>query len=160
MKFNALMHVNIRVKDWDKMVDFYQNKLSLKVKVIVKYKEYLHSDNRPAEKEIAQKAPEKVMYGYFEITPGQFIEMSLADDNEIDDVTWNSRLGLNHFALTVNDIQKTYQEFKATDIPVLGEPSKGPAGTWKFWSHDPENNYFEVMQYTENSYQVNGHVDE
>ena len=113
MKFNALMHVNIRVKDWDKMVDFYQNKLGLKVKVIVKYKEYLHSDNRPAEKEIAQKAPEKVMYGYFEITPGQFIEMSLADDSEIDDVTWNSRLGLNHFALTVNDIQKTYQEFKA-----------------------------------------------
>ena len=90
MKFNALMHVNIRVKDWDKMVDFYQNKLGL----------------------------------------------------------------------TVNDIQKTYQEFKAKDIPVLGEPSKGPAGTWKFWSHDPENNYFEVMQYTKDSYQVNGHVDE
>lgn len=39
MKFNALMHVNIRVKDWDKMVDFYQNKLGLKVKVIVKYKD-------------------------------------------------------------------------------------------------------------------------
>ena len=36
MKFNALMHVNIRVKDWDKMVDFYQNKLGLKVKVIVR----------------------------------------------------------------------------------------------------------------------------
>ncbi|OYS21730.1 glyoxalase/bleomycin resistance/dioxygenase family protein [Lactobacillus taiwanensis] len=160
MKFNALMHVNIRVKDWDKMIDFYQNKLGLKAKVIVKYKEYLHSDNRQIEKEFAQKDPEKVMYGYFEVTPGQFIEMLPAMGNEQDDVEWNSRLGLNHFALTVNDIQKTYQEFKAKDIPVLGESSKGPAGTWKFWSHDPENNYFEVMQYTKDSYQVNGHVDE
>ncbi len=160
MKFNALMHVNLRVKNWNKMVDFYQNKLGLKAKVIVKYKEYLHSTNRPQEKAIAEKKPNKIMYGYFEVCPGQFIEMSPWNGDEKDDVEWNTRLGLNHFALTVDDIQSTYKEFKEKGIPALNEPSKGPAGTWKFWSHDPENNYFEVMQYTKDSYQVNGHIDE
>lgn len=159
MKFTALMHVNLRVKNWDKMVAFYRDQLGLKAKVIVKYKEYLHSRNRLQEKAIAQKEPDKIMYGYFEVCPGQFIEMAPWSGSEKEDLPWNSRLGLNHFALTVNDIQATYQEFKEKGIPTLGEPSKGPAGTWKFWSHDPENNYFEVMQYTKDSYQVKGHLD-
>lgn len=159
MKFNSLMHVNLKIKNWQKMVDFYQNKLGLKAKVIVKYKEYLHSINRPIEKAIAQKDPEKIMYAYFEVCSGQFIEMSPRTGNEKDDAKWNTRLGLNHFSLTVDDIQETYREFKKRNIPTLNKPSKGPAGTWKFWSHDPENNYFEVMQYTPTSYQIKGHID-
>lgn len=159
MKFNALMHVNLRVKDWHKEADFYQNKLGLNAKVIVKYKEYLHSQNRPQEKAMAIKEPEKVMYAYFEICPGQFIELSPWSGNEQADVEWNTRLGQNHFALMVDDIEQTYEEFEEKGIPTLSKPSKGPAGTWKFWSHDPENNYFEVMQYTKDSYQIKGHID-
>lgn len=39
------------------------------------------------------------------------------------------------------------------------KPTKGPSETWQFWSHDPDGNYFEVMQFTDKSYQINGHID-
>ena len=160
MKFNSLMHVNIIAKDWDKMVDFYQNKLGFKNLVLVKYGEYLNRPDRPEQQKIAQKHPERIMYGYFEICSGQFIEMFPKSEAQNDDVEWNDRTGLNHFALTVNDIDKTFKEFKEKGLPLMSDkPTKGPSETWQFWSHDPDGNYFEVMQFTDKSYQINGHID-
>ncbi|MGO1642568.1 MAG: VOC family protein, partial [Lactobacillus amylovorus] len=112
------------------------------------------------QQKIAQKHPERIMYGYFEICPGQFIEMFPKSEAQNDDVEWNDRTGLNHFALTVNDIDKTFKEFKEKGLPLMSDkPTKGPSETWQFWSHDPDGNYFEVMQFTDKSYQINGHID-
>ena len=160
MKFNSLMHVNIIAKDWDKMVDFYQNKHGFKNLVLVKYGEYLNRPDRPEQQKIAQKDPDRIMYGYFEICPGQFIEMFPKSKDQNDDVEWNDRTGLNHYALTVDDIDKTFKEFKEKGLPLMSDkPTKGPSETWQFWSHDPDGNYFEVMQFTDKSYQINGHID-
>lgn len=161
MKFNSLMHVNIIAKDWDKMVDFYQNKLGFKNLVLVKYGEYLNRPDRPEQQKIARKDPDRIIYGYFEICPGQFIEMFPQGENQTPDVKWSKRTGLNHFALTVDDIYDAFQEFKEKGLPVMSEkPTKGPSETWQFWSHDPDGNYFEVMQFTNKSYQKVGHIDQ
>ena len=161
MKINALMHVNIVANNWDEMVDFYQNKLGFKNLVLVRYKEYLNRPDRPEQQKIAQTDPERIMYSYFEICPGQFIEMFPKNEAQNGDVPWNARTGLNHFALTVDDIDAAFAEFKAKGLPLVSEkPSKGPSETWQFWSHDPDGNYFEVMQYTPKSYQTNGHIDQ
>ena len=160
MKFNSLMHVNIIAKDWDKMVDFYQNKLGFKNLVLVKYGEYINRPDRPAQQKVAKIDPDRIMYGYFEICPGQFIEIFPKDEVQADDVNWNKRTGLNHFALTVDDIEQTFAEFKEKGLPLMSDkPTKGPSETWQFWSHDPDGNYFEVMQFTDKSYQINGHID-
>ncbi|MDE7055784.1 MAG: VOC family protein [Lactobacillus sp.] len=160
MKFNSLMHINIVAKNWNNMVDFYQNKLGFKNIVLVKYGEYINRPDRPEQQKIAQEDPERIMYGYFEICPGQFIEMFPKSEVEKDDDKWNTRTGLNHFALTVDDIQKTFNDFKKMGISLVSSnPSKGPSETWQFWSHDPDGNYFEVMQFTDKSYQIKGHLD-
>ncbi|WP_281830228.1 MULTISPECIES: VOC family protein [Lactobacillus] len=125
MKFNSLMHVNIIADNWDKMVDFYENKLGLTKKIEVKYKEYLDRPDRPEQQKIAQKDPEQIMYAYFEVVPGQFIEMFPNSDLP-HDVEWYKRTGLNHFSLTVDDSHKTFEEFKKAGIQVISEPSKGP----------------------------------
>lgn len=105
MKFNSLMHVNIVADNWDQMIDFYENKLGLKKKIEVKYKEYLSRPDRPEQQKIAQTDPERVMYAYFEIVPGQFIELFPNADLP-HDVEWYKRTGLNHFSLTVDDIHE------------------------------------------------------
>ncbi|MBP2058452.1 catechol 2,3-dioxygenase-like lactoylglutathione lyase family enzyme [Lactobacillus colini] len=124
MKFNSLMHVGIICKDWDNMVDFYENKLGFKKKVEVKYKEYKDRMDRPEQAKKAETMPDGVMYAYFEIAPGQFIEMYPNEDNLLEDVAWHTRTGLFHFSLTVDDIQETYDEFvkKHTNL-VLGSYS-------------------------------------
>lgn len=160
MKFKELMHVNIVAKDWDKMFHFYKNKLGLELWELVRYKEYLNQPNRPLQQKIAKKDPNRIMYAYFKICPGQFIEMFPKNDDQKTDIPWNKRTGLNHFALVVDDIQTAFKEFKVQNIPLASkQPSAGPSGTWQFWAHDPDGNYFEVMQYTKNSYQLQGHID-
>lgn len=160
MKFNSLMHVNIVANDWETMTNFYENKLGLKKKIEVKYKEYLNRPDRPEQQKIAQEDPERIMYAYFEIVPGQFIEMFPNGNDLPKDVAWNQRTGLNHFSLTVDDIHQTYEEFVKQGIPVKSKPSKGPSETWQFWSYDPDGNNFEVQQFTDKSYQRVGHIDE
>lgn len=127
-------------------MDFYQNKLGFKNIVLVKYDEYLNCPDKPEQQKIAKSDPNRIMYGYFEVCPGQFIEM-LPKEEQIDDNPWNSHTGFDHFALTVDDIQKTFQEFKNKDIPLISKkPTKGPSETWQFWAHDPDDNRFEVIQ--------------
>lgn len=158
MKFNSLMHVNIVADNWDQMIDFYENKLGLKKKIEVKYKEYLNRPDRPEQQKIAQTDPEPVMYAYFEIVLGQFIEMFPNTDLP-HHVEWYKRTGLNHFSLTVDDIHEAYDEFKKAGIHIIIEPSKVPSETWQFWAEDLDGNHFEVQQFTDKSYQKIGHID-
>lgn len=127
----------------------------------VKYKEYLNRPDRPEQQKIAQKDPERIMYAYFEVVPGQFIEMFPNIDLP-HDVEWYKRTGLNHFSLTVDDIHETLEELKKAGIQVISEPSKvleGPSETWQFWAQNPDGNHFEVQQFTDKSYQRIGHLD-
>ena len=48
---------------------------------------------------------------------------------------------------------------KAAGIEPDTDISKGPSGTYQQWYHDPDGNKFEVMQYTEDSWQLRGHMD-
>lgn len=158
MKFESVMHVAFFTDKFDEMLDFYCNKLGLKIKVLVKYKEYLNREDRPAYQVIAKEDPERIFNAYIEIAEGQFIELFPATENQKPHSEWNEYIGYSHFALIVEDIHKTYQEFIDVGIQPDTPCSKGPSGTWQFWVHDPDGNKFEVMQYTEDSYQVKGYI--
>lgn len=160
MKFNAVMHVSFYVKDFDKVLDFYVNKLGLKLKVLVRYKAYLERDDRPHMQAIARKDPDRIFNAYIEIAEGQYIELFPATENQKPHSEWNEFIGYSHYALIVDDIHATYQNILDAGITPETRLSKGPSETWQFWVKDPEGNYFEIMQYTEESYQVNGHIDQ
>ncbi len=158
MKFNAIMHVSFYTDHFDEMVDFYVNKLGLKQKVIVRWKDYLDHPERKAMYEMALKDPEGIFYTYIEIAPGQFLELFPASVNQKPHRAWNEDVGYSHFALTVDDIFEASKELQNAGIAPDTEISKGPSGTYQQWFHDPDGNKFEMMQFTEDSYQVKGHI--
>lgn len=159
MKINSVMHTSFYTDHYDEMIDFYCNKLGLKQKVIVKWKEYKNNPNRPKQAALAETDPEGVFYTYIEIAPGQFIELFPATPNQKPHSEWNEYVGYSHIALMVDDIYEAKEELLKAGITPDTEPSKGPSGTWQMWLHDPDGNKFEMMQFTETSWQVVGHLD-
>ncbi len=159
MNFKSVMHIAYNTDRFDEMIDFYTNKLGGTLKVLVRAKSYLERDDRPAMQAIAKADPERIFNAYIEIAPGQFLELFPKAEGQLDHSPFNARLGYSHFALLVDDIEATFKEFQEKDIPIVSGLSKGPSGTWQFWSQDPDGNRFEMMQYTDDSYQVVGHID-
>lgn len=159
MNFKSVMHIAYYTNKWDEMINFYTNKLGGTLKVLVRYKAYLDRDDRPSMQEIARKDPERVFNAYIELAPGQFIELFPKHEGQKDHIQFNEHLGYSHFALLVDDIEATYKAFEEKGITIISKISKGPSGTWQFWAQDPDGNRFEMMQYTQDSYQVVGHID-
>lgn len=159
MLFNSLMHVSFYTDHFDEMLDFYCNKLGLKQKVIVRYKVYKGMSDRATMAQKAEEDPESIFYTYIEIAPGQFLELFPATSQQKSHREWNEDVGYSHFALTVDDIYQASKEIIEKGIQPDTDISKGPSGTYQQWFHDPDGNRFELMQYTEESYQVVGHID-
>ncbi len=156
--FKTLMHISFFAKDLNVIKDFYENKLGLKVKMAVKYKAYL---NQPSSGYYNQalKTPEDYCILYFEIAPMQFIEFfPFFEGLEPHDKPF-THVGYSHFGVIVDDIHKTRDEFVEKGVKILTEPKIGNSHTWQMWIEDPEGNKIEFMQYTEQSYQVVGHID-
>ncbi len=124
------------------------------LKVKARYGIYKDRDDRPVQQKIALEHPEKIFNIYVELADGQFIEFFPMDESE-DETDEGSRY--SHFALLTDDLEKTVEELKAKGVPFDSEISKGPSGTWQIWSHDPDGNRFEIMQFTDDSWQVNGY---
>jgi lactoylglutathione lyase len=158
MLFTSIMHVSFYTEHFDEMADFYQNRLGLPIKVLVRFKEYLDRPDRSAMQKLAQKDPEGIFYVYFEIAPGQFIELFPATAGQKPHREWNEDCGYSHFALLTDDIFMTAEELASRGVKPDTAISKGPSGTYQQWYHDPDGNRFELMQYTEGSYQVIGHI--
>ena len=156
MKFNSIMHVSFFTEQLDVMRDFYENKLGLEPKVVTKAKAYLGTNSHYAK--IAETDPEQVIIVYIEIAPGQFVELFPSFPGQGPHAKWNADLGYSHFALLVDDIYKTRDEMIERGIEIDTPISKGPSETYQFWIHDPDGNKFEIMQYTEKSYQVVGSI--
>jgi len=93
---------------------------------------------------------------YLEFSDGFFFELFDSTSTEVapnmSDVT-----GYQHFSMVVEDIQETYRELLAINVPVESEPRLGQDNTWQIWVTDPDGNRFEIMQYTDKSYQVVGY---
>ena len=159
MEFKSLMHVYFFTDQKDVMRDFYENKLGLKVKIVTRAGLY-KGLNRGKYSEVAEVDPNRIIIVYIEIAPGQFIELFPKDEGQAPHDEWNQRLGYSHFALLVEDIEKTYRELVECGVAIDTPISKGPSHTYQMWVHDPDGNKFEIMQYTDKSFQVVGHIEE
>lgn len=161
MKLSSVMHIAFFTDRMDEMIDFYTNKLGGTVKVLTRYNAYRGRTDRPVQAAIAESDPNRIVNVYIELAPGQFIELFPKEEGQAEHTApWNSELGYSHFAVTVDDIHAAASDLEATGVTLDTSLSKGPSGTWQFWVHDPDGNKFEVMQYTEDSYQLVGHIDE
>lgn len=157
MVFNSIMHVTFFAKDINVTKSFYEN-LGCKMKMAVKYKAYADKPHSQYYKK-AQVIPEEYCIIYFEIAPGQFIEIYPSENDQLPHPQFNKHIGYSHFGVIVEDIQKTRDFLTQKGITIDIEPKIGNSRTWQMWIHDPDDNRIEIMQYTNDSYQVVGHID-
>lgn len=160
MLFKSIMHIAFFTDNMEEMLDFYQNKLGAKLKVLIRYKEYLHRNDRPEHQKIAMKFPNKIFNAYLEIAPEQFLELFPKSENQGKHLKFNECLGYSHFSLLVEDIYEVKRYLIDTGVNIDTDITKGPSETYQMWITDPDNNRIEVMQFTDSSYQVIGKISD
>lgn len=160
MKFNEVMHLSFYTDQLDVMRDFYENKLGLKAKIIMRYEAYLGQTSRGAWAKRAKTNPKDIAYIFIELAPGQYLELFPKADGQGEYIEPNTHLGYSHFALMVDDIFEAREELVQAGVEIDIEPNKGQSETWQMWIHDPDGNKFEIMQYTEKSLQHHGNIEE
>ena len=134
MKFNEIMHLSFYTDQMDEMRDFYENKLGLKAKIIMRYEAYKGKKDRGAWAQRAETNPKDIAYIFIELAPGQYLELFPKADHR--------------------------EELVKAGIEIDIEPNKGQSETWQMWIHDPDGNKFEIMQYTDKSLQHHGNIEE
>ena len=60
MKFNEIMHLSFYTDQLDVMRDFYENKLGLKTKIIMRYEAYKGKEDRGYWAKMAESDPEYI----------------------------------------------------------------------------------------------------
>lgn len=159
MLFSSLMHVSFYTDQMEAMRDFYVDKLGGTLKIVTRAKAYLDRPQSGFHK-LALEDPEKIIIVYIELAPGQFVELFPKNPGQGEHIAFNAQLGYSHFALTVDDIFAAREELEGRGVVFDTQISKGPSETYQMWTHDPDGNAFEIMQYTDASYQVVGHIME
>lgn len=160
MKFNEIMHLSFYTDQMAEMRDFYERKLGLKAKIIMRYDAYRDNPHRAAWAKRAQTHPRDIAYIFIELVPGQYLELFPKADGQLAHEKPDTRLGYSHFALMVDDIFAARDELIKAGVEIDIEPNKGQSETWQMWIHDPDGNKFEIMQYTEKSLQHVGNIAE
>lgn len=158
MLFNSIMHVTFITDDIEAMRDFYVDKLGGELKIVTRAIAY-KGRNHGHWSELAETDPEKILLMYVEVAPNTFIELFPSEEGQAPHPESKvSQKGYSHFALLVDDIYKAREELEARGLVFDTEISKGPSETYQMWTHDPDGNEFEVMQFTDKSYQLVGHI--
>lgn len=160
-------HVAFICKDLPTSIAFYRDQLGFTNKFVITYGDWLNhhleqskeAGVSPNPDMVARLTPkqDKTWIAYFEMGGGQFVELFDADGAHILCPPTPETLNYSHVALLVEDIHQAHEELKAKGVPIDTPPSLGLEGTWQMWTHDPDGNRIEYMQYTEKSWQLTGH---
>jgi len=128
----AIGHVAIRVKDIDRSLDFYVNRLGFAEMF------RLNRDGR-------------LWIVYIRLTDEQFLEVF--PDAESDRAPDRNANGLDHLCLEVDDIDLTLADLACRGVPPAREKSLGADGNYQAWLEDPDGNRIELMQLSPTSMQ-------
>lgn len=157
MLFNSIMHVTFFTEQLDEMCRFYTEVLGGEVKIVTRAKLYKGSSKKRYAT-IAETDPDRIIIMYIELAPGQYIELFPANEGQLPHGDWNAQVGYSHFALMVDNIFAARAELEGRGLAFDTEISKGPSETYQMWAHDPDGNRFEIMQYTDKSFQLVGSI--
>lgn len=136
-----LAHLNFVTDDLDKIVDFYVNKLGMKVKFTL--------DNKQGQP-----------FGYyFECGDSTFIEFF---DQAMAAEVWGGKAEAlangtqyKHFCLEVTGLDEFCKQLKSKGVSVT-EISLGMDHSRQAWITDPDGNQIELMEYGPFSLQLTG----
>ena len=118
-------HIAIRVKDIDRTLDFYRDKLG--------FKEMFRLERDG-----------KLWLMYLRVTDTQYIE--LFPEAAGDRAPPRDANGLNHICLEVDSIDGVLADLGKAGIPIAREKQMGADGNLQAWIEDPDGNRIELMQ--------------
>ncbi len=121
----SIGHVALRVKDIDRSLDFYVNKLGFAEMF------RLERDN-------------KLWIVYLRLTDNQFLE--LFPDAVGDRAAKEDAIGLNHVCLEVDDLDAVVKHVSDKGIPLFRPKKMGADNNFQAWIEDPDGNRIELMQ--------------
>jgi len=121
----SIGHVALSVKDIERSLDFYVNKLG--------FTEMFRLDR-----------DDRLWIVYLRITDTQFIE--LFPEGVGEGAPPFANIGFNHLCLEVDDIDAAIAELKANGVTLTAEKKLGVDHNHQAWIADPEGNRIELMQ--------------
>ena len=155
MNITQLGHLAFTCRDLNASLHFYRDLLGFREKFRLYYGDIMgeeKTDETP-EVQIKRKTPWII---YVEL-PGQvFIELFDAGDATVYAIPDGSQFNYQHLSLLVDDIFATQAELQEKGVEIDIAPSLGVDHTWQMWTHDPDGNKIEWMQYTDQSMQLIG----
>ena len=126
--FKAIAHVALKVKDLDRSLDFYVNKLG--------FAEMMRLDKPDGSP--------GVWLVYLRITDDQYLE--LFPDGQGDRAPGRDATAINHVCLGVDDIDKVIADLDKAGIPLTVQKKMAADKNWQCWIDDPDGNRIEIMQ--------------
>ena len=129
---SSIAHVAIRVKDVDRSLDFYCNKLG--------FKEMMRLERDG-----------KLWLVYLRVTDDQFLE--IFPEGEGGPQVPHETVGYNHMCFAVPDINQTVREIEAAGIEFYRPKIKQADNNWQCWIRDPDEHRIELMQMADDSLQ-------
>ena len=124
----SLAHVALKVKDLDRSLDFYVNKLG--------FKEMMRLDKPDGSP--------GVWLVYLRITDDQYLE--LFPDGEGDRAPGRDATAINHICLGVSDIDLVIAGLEKAGVPLTINKNMAADKNWQCWIEDPDGNRLEIMQ--------------
>ena len=122
---SSIGHVAIRVRDVERTLDFYVNKLG--------FAEMLRLERDG-----------QLWLIYLRITDDQYLEVF--PDGEGERAAEREAVGFNHICLAVPDIDQTVGELNAAGVELIRPKAMGADGNWQAWIEDPDGHRIELMQ--------------
>lgn len=160
MKIKQFGHMAFNCKNQEKSVAFYRDILGCEEKFSLKYDSFIEIVKNSGVKvpsffyKYLEKRKDKVWLTYLEFGDGVFVELFDQIGALFAHRPAFFHNNYQHFAVIVDDIHKTKSELVSKGIKIDVDISFGPDNTYQMWIHDPDGNKIEIMQYTENSFQL------
>ncbi|WP_105431554.1 MULTISPECIES: VOC family protein [Neorhizobium] len=129
---SSIAHVAIRVKDVERTLDFYVNKLG--------FSEMMRLDKDG-----------QLWLVYLRITDDQYLE--IFPDGVGDRAPDRETVAYHHLCLAVPDIHQAVAELDALGIERIRPTIKAADNNWQTWIEDPDGHRIELMQMADDSLQ-------
>lgn len=166
MNITQFGHAAFTCKDLQESIHFYRDILGLTFKFTITYGDWVddmkkesQESGKPLDEEFVKELESKrdtVWIAYFEIGEGAFVELFDAGSATEYAVPDGKHFNFNHMALMVEDIFATEKMLREAGVEIDTPAKLGMDQTYQMWSHDPDGNKIEFMQYTEKSWQLVG----
>jgi catechol 2,3-dioxygenase-like lactoylglutathione lyase family enzyme len=161
----GLMHLGLRVKNYEKSLSFYCDGLGFKKMFEFTKRDYYEMLSEGGD--VADRRDENSIWlTYLRITDGQYLELFPVPDEEVN--KYEERQSFFHYSLQVDNIVEAVKRLRAHGIKVYSlhkdiaegkqapqkfVPLKGKCNSLIAWINDPDGNMIEIMELTEESLQ-------